>query len=81
MADDNRPAILGIVEKALGGTGETKQEMVGDGSASKGQHYSESNKPSNSGKTTKPPGRSYSGSRKGPRKPATRPPSRPPRRP
>ena len=84
MSNDNRPAILGIVEEALGGTGEEKKEMVGDDSVSKGEYRAdgkETKSDVSSGKSTKAPGQTYSGSRKGPRKPVrATPPSRPPGR-
>ena len=80
MANDNRPAILGIVEKAFGGTGEKKQEIVGGDSAAKGDYQtgkkSSSKESLYQGKSTKAPGQSYSGSRKGLRKPAAAPPPR-----
>jgi len=70
---DNRPAILGIVESALGGTGEEKKEMVGgdSGYGKKGQHVDSGSDKINTSesRTVKAPGQSPSGSRKGPRKP------------
>ena len=80
MADTNRPAILGLVEKAWGGSGEKKQETVGGDSAAKGDYQagkkSSSKESPSQGKSTKAPGQSYSGSRKGLRKPAAAPPPR-----
>lgn len=77
--ESNRPAILGIVEKAFGGTGEVKQERIGDSDSAYMHSKDKASDPPSA--PTKAPGQAYGGGRKGPRKAPASPPRRPPRRP
>jgi len=80
MSKKNRPAILGLVEKAWGSVGQeagVEDTIQAEGRST--QAGSRGSGSSDRGYSTKSPGRGYGGGRKGPRKPAA--PSRPPRRP
>ena len=77
MANKNRPAILGLVEKAWGSVGQEASSEDQISRESQANQNTTRSGSSDKGYSTKSPGRGVSGGRKGPRKPAPRPPRRP----
>ena len=76
MSNKNRPAILGLVEKAWGSVGQ-EAAVESQIQSGRGSGQAETRSSSDKGYSTKSPGREIGGGRKGPRKPAPRPPRRP----